>query len=277
MNQDNNSNNFNGMGNGFNNQMPNPNDGLGNQAMQNNNGFNSQNNGFNNFQGNNQNNQQNQFNNFQSNNGIQNNGFNSMNNNNVSNEFNGYGNQGNSQMNSQFNGNNSFQNNQGMGAGNMNQAPASSKSNNGSKKNLPIVIVALVVIAAGVGLYFGVLKGEVVTCTSTSDLAGISYTSKAVVNFKNDKAIKASAEMVFDLSSQNTTIVDEFYNSLKESGEKEYGSKFNISKKDKTIMVEMSASSKEDEFEAVLSTSTDTTLDNYIKTMEANSFTCKKK
>lgn len=270
MNQDNNSNNFNGMGNGFNNQMPNPNDGLGNQAMQNNNGFN-------NFQGNNQNNQQNQFNNFQSNNGIQNNGFNSMNNNNVSNEFNGYGNQGNSQMNSQFNGNNSFQNNQGMGAGNMNQAPASSKSNNGSKKNLPIVIGALVVVAAGVGLYFGVLKGEVVTCTSTSDLAGISYTSKAVANFKNDKAIKASAEMVFDLSSQNTTIVDEFYNSLKESGEKEYGSKFNISKKDKTIMVEMSASSKEDEFEAVLSTSTDTTLDNYIKTMEANSFTCKKK
>lgn len=64
MNQDNNSNNFNGMGNGFNNQMPNPNDGLGNQAMQNNNGFNSQNNGVNNFQGNNQNNQQNQFNNF---------------------------------------------------------------------------------------------------------------------------------------------------------------------------------------------------------------------
>lgn len=241
MNQDNNSNNFNGMGNGFNNQMPNPNDGLGNQAMQNNNGFNS------------------------------------MNNNNVSNEFNGYGNQGNSQMNSQFNGNNSFQNNQGMGAGNMNQAPASSKSNNGSKKNLPIVTGALVVVAAGVGLYFGVLKGEVVTCTSTSDLAGISYTSKAVVNFKNDKAIKASAEMVFDLSSQNTTIVDEFYNSLKESGEKEYGSKFNISKKDKTIMVEMSASSKEDEFEAVLSTSTDTTLDNYIKTMEANSFTCEKK
>ena len=60
MNQDNNSNNFNGMGNGFNNQMPNPNDGLGSQAMQNNNGFN-------NFQGNNQNNQQNQFNNFQSN------------------------------------------------------------------------------------------------------------------------------------------------------------------------------------------------------------------
>ena len=58
MNQDNNSNNFNGMGNGFNNQMPNPNDGLGNQAMQNNNGFNSQNNGVNNFQGNNQNNQQ---------------------------------------------------------------------------------------------------------------------------------------------------------------------------------------------------------------------------
>ena len=37
MNQDNNSNNFNGMGNGFNNQMPNPNDGLGSQAMQNNN------------------------------------------------------------------------------------------------------------------------------------------------------------------------------------------------------------------------------------------------
>lgn len=248
MNQDNNSNNFNGMGNGFNNQMPNPNDGLGNQAMQNNNGFNSQNNG-----------------------------FNSMNNNNVSNEFNGYGNQGNSQMNSQFNGNNSFQNNQGMGAGNMNQAPVSSKSNNGSKKTLPIVIGALVVVAAGVGLYFGVLKGEVVTCTSTSDLAGISYTSKAVVNFKNDKAIKARAEMVFDLSSQNTTIVDEFYNSLKESGEKEYGSKFNISKKDKTIMVEMSASSKEDEFKAVLSTSTDTTLDNYIKTMEANSFTCEKK
>ena len=102
-------------------------------------------------------------------------------------------------------------------------------------------------------------------------------TTQTSVNFKNDKAIKASAEMVFDLSSQNTTIVDEFYNSLKESGEKEYGSKFNISKKDKTIMVEMSASSKEDEFEAVLSTSTDTTLDDYIKTMEANSFTCEKK
>ncbi len=86
-----------------------------------------------------------------------------------------------------------------------------------------------------------------------------------------------------DFNSKNRTVTisqqytRDYKYDKKESGEKEYGSKFNISKKDKTIMVEMSASSKEDEFKAVLSTSTDTTLDNYIKTMEANSFTCEKK
>lgn len=249
-------NNFNGMGNGFNNSTSNQTNGFDNQMMQNNN-FNGMGNDFgnqgpasNDFQ----NNQQGQFNSFQNNNGMQNNG--------LGNQNNGIPN------NQQFNPN--FQNGQVIGL-----KPGNNTNSSNNKKIIPIVVVLVVI---GVLVYFIFFNAKTVTCTTEqTEFGGLKTTAKITASFKKNKAVSANMEIIIDLSSQNSTVVDLFYEEYKASLEKEYGTGITISNKNKMIIAEMKVKAGDKTFEEILDTSADITEEEFIKQMETGGFTCESK
>ena len=74
-------------------------------------------------------------------------------------------------------------------------------NNSGNNKGIIIGVVAVVVIAAIVGVLFliGIIGGKTLTCTYSQNTEGLSMNQKATIKFKNDVASKGQLVITLKL------------------------------------------------------------------------------